>query len=122
MRFDEVLLERLARAALLVLYDGINTAIDAENTAFSGSDPTDDSAFWVAIGRTDPGAEAEHIASDNFYVGHVPSLIDAPVDRYPNIATMAYQADPRVSQDDWADQYMVHLAVEIMVRALCDSD
>lgn len=122
MDMSEVQLERLTRAALLLLFENLNTEIDAQNTAWAGGGELDDPAFWVALNRTNPVIQAEHIADENFYPGHVPSLIDAPVEKYPNISVMAYQADPLAAQDDWADQFSVKVAVEIMVKAISTTD
>src|SRR5574337_189383 len=121
--FDEVQLERLMRAATLLLYNNLNNEISTQNTNWgSGSGDLDDTQFWTALGRSNPGISAEQIEAGNFYPGHVPSLIDAPIDKYPNVSVMAYQADALPNADDWSEQYMAHLAVEIMCKALCDSD
>jgi len=125
MDMTEIQLERLTRAAVLLLADnttGINVEIDDQNTSWGGGGELDDPQFWTALGLTDPEAQVEHIEQGNFYPGHVPSLMDAPIDKYPNLAVMANRADALPSTDDWAEQYAVGLAVEIMCRAECSSD
>jgi hypothetical protein len=119
----EVQLERVARAAIKILYDGLNTEIAAQNTAFDATaNWWDEGTFWASIGQDARMITVETIADGNFYVGHVPSLIDAPLDRYPNVAAMAYNAAPMPSTDDHMDQFQLSLAVEIMCRGESTSD
>lgn len=123
MLMDEVQLERVARAAIKVLYDGLNTEIGVQNNTWADSDAWwDDSTFWTSIGQADREITVETISNGNFYVGHNPSLIDAPIDRYPNVAAMAYQGDVIPSTDDHQDQYALNLAIEIMCKAECTAE
>lgn len=110
----QVELERLARAVLETMFAGINSQIAAQNTLWDARD----ASFATALGRTDPQISAETIENENFYVGHVPSLINADLERYPNIAVMAYTATPNPGSGyDWSEDYVVTLAVEIMCRS-----
>lgn len=113
---SQVELERIARAAMKRLYDGLNTEITAQASAWS----TEDAAFAAATGRTPTTITLEPVSSENFYVGHRPSLIDAPIEKYPNCAVMAFTADPVQSTDDWQEQFTIRLAVEVMVKATED--
>jgi len=61
--------------------------------------------------------ETEMIEPENFYHGHRPSLIDAPVSAYPNCSVMAYSASPVISDLDWEDRYTVKLFVELMCKS-----
>ncbi len=125
MDMSEIQLERLTRAAILLLADsssGINSEISNQNTAWGGGGDLDDPQFWTALNQTDPEAQVEEIELENFYPGHVPSLIDAPIDKYPNLAVLTYRADAIPSADDWSEQYMVNLAVEVMCKAEGASD
>lgn len=119
---SEIALERLERAVLLLLFQNLNTQIAAQNTSYAGAGDLDDPAFWAALGRTNPTIQAEPIANANFYPGHVPSLIDAPIDRYPNVAVMAFRADVVPSDDDWAESYLTQVAVEIMCKFVSTAD
>lgn len=122
METSEVQLERIARAAIKILYDGLNTEIAAQNSTWGATaNWWDDASFWTSIGQETRSITVETIQADNFYVGHVPSLIDAPIDRYPNVCALAYSGDIIPSTDDWSEQYAVMLAVEIMVKAECDA-
>lgn len=109
----ELGLEQIARKTLLTLYSGLNDSIDAVNTLWA----TRDATFWAALGETDPDISAEHVPSGSFYTGHIPSLIDAPVEKYPNIAVIAYSSMPGSSQDDSAEQRPTTVAVELMVKS-----
>jgi len=54
----------------------------------------------------------------NFYYGHRPSLIEAPVGNYPNCAVMCERAEPMPAMG--GDHFAVYsdmLAIEIMVKA-----
>lgn len=61
----------------------------------------------------------ERIQAQNVHEGHWPSLIVAPVDRYPNLAVMAYRATPTPDSAslDHGTVYADNLRVEVMVRA-----
>jgi hypothetical protein len=120
MDMSEIQLERLTRAAVLLLADeesGINVEIANQNMSWGGMGELDDPQFWASLGQTDPQAQVETIELANFYPGHVPSLIDAPIDKYPNIAVLTYRADSLPSTDDWAEQFTVNLAIEVMCKA-----
>lgn len=110
---EELGLEQIARQTLMILYANINSAIAAVNTLWDARD----SAFYTALGRTDPSHTVETVAPENFYVGHVPSLIDAPVTKYPNVAVMASESRPGGSTDDNAELRPTTVAVELMVKS-----
>jgi len=64
--------------------------------------------------------DVEMIMPENFYHGHRPSLIDAPVEAYPNCSVMAFSASPQISDWDHEDRYSLRLFVELMCKS--DSD
>jgi len=104
----------IQRDALVVLFDNLNDKIADLTPAWVARDTAD----YARLGRPAPGFTYEPVADINFYPGHVPSLINAPVERYPNVSTIAYQADPKRSSDDWGENYTVLLNIEIMCKSL----
>src|SRR5574341_570863 len=111
----------LERAAILLLANG-TSGVNSVITARTATWASEDSTFYTAIGRPNPNITVESIAAGNFYPGHIPSLIEAPLDRYPNIAAIASRGDNIPSTDDWAEQYAIGLAIEIMCKAVSTSD
>ena len=108
-----IALNKIQQAALRILFEGLNAEITVQNGVFDITD----GEFFAAIGQTDPNINAEQIPPDNFYAGHIPSLLKAEISKYPNVACIASQATPQRSTDDWGDMYNVSLAVELMARS-----
>lgn len=110
--------EQIQRAALYVLHKTINEAIGLVQAAWVASDTEHATVF----GNTYIPTILEPIQNKNFHEGHRPSLINAPVDRYPNVAVMAYRATPAPGTDlfDHQENYRVSLAVEVMVKAMSE--
>lgn len=108
-------LEQIERAAFTLLVEKLNDAL-AEMESFMAQSDED---VATLLGRPHTATVLEPIELDNFHEGHRPSLIDAPVDAYPNISVMAVRAVP--SPDDAAfDQlssYRDVLFIEMMARA-----
>lgn len=106
-------LETVQRAALVVLFDGLNNMISSMNSTWA----SEDTAFMGELGRPAPGFTVETISNDNFYSGTIPSLINAPISKYPNLCVVCYRADPKISSDDLGENYTHTLAVEIMCKS-----
>lgn len=106
--------EDIGRQTIKILYDNLNNKI----TSLSSGWATADAAYFTSIGRTNPGITVETIDSSNFYPGVVPSLINAPIENYPNVAAFAYLANPQISRDDNADFLTVALRIEVMVKSV----
>jgi hypothetical protein len=113
---DRLELEQIGREVIVMLHTQLNDRIE-DQAMFWGSRDED---FAQRMGTDNPGVVVESIPTDNFYVGSVPSLIEAPVDKYPNCAAYAYSASPQLSDDDNADIYEVRVAVEIMCKSVTD--
>lgn len=113
----EIGLEKIQRSALLLLFDHINDAIDAQETDWIARDVD----FYGHLGRPAPDFSIEAIPPENFYPGHIPSLLDAAdngeLDKYPNLSAIAYLARPQGWSDDNADAYAETLAIEIMTKS-----
>lgn len=112
---NRVELEEIYRQVILVLYDGLNNEIDELQAEWTARDQQ----FWALMDR-EREIEVEHIESNNFYPGHTPSLINAPVERYPNCSAYTFQARPQGSGDDQGEMYDVRLAVEVMCKSSLD--
>jgi hypothetical protein len=111
-------LERLQRAGLLLLVKNLNAMIDAINAEWA----TRDTDFFTAIGRPRQAVVVEHVAPEHFYPGHKPSLMQSPIENYPNCSVMAYQANARSGGDDHGQQFDLRFAAEILVRSIVDEE
>lgn len=106
-------LELVQRNALVVLYEGLNNMIASLNPTWAA----EDDALMAALGRGNATWTVEQIANENFYPGTIPSLINAPIEKYPNVCVVCYTATPPESQDDTGELYNHVMAVEIMVKS-----
>ncbi len=106
-------LELVQRNALVVLFDGLNDMITAMNATWSA----EDDALMAALGRGNADWTVEQIANENFYPGTIPSLINAPIGKYPNVCAVCYTGNPPDSTDDQGELYTHALAIEIMVKS-----
>jgi len=108
-------LEEIQRSAFFVLFDTLNVAIAKVNDAWVASDES----FALHTGRPFVPVLTEAVLPDNFIEGHRPSLIEAPIDNYPNVSVMAYRASPGPGSElyDHQEKYRVNLVVETMVKA-----
>ena len=106
-------LELVQRQALLVLFDGLNDMITTMNPTWQA----EDDALLAALGRGNATWTVEQIANENFYPGTIPSLINAPIEKYPNVCVICYRGDPKTSSDDLGENYTHTLVVEIMCRS-----
>lgn len=111
-------LEEIQRAALLVLADTLNDAIGLVEAAWADSDQS----FAERMGRAYTPVVLERVQPENFHEGYRPSLINAPVEQYPNVAAMAYRATPGPGTElyDHQEKYRVALVIEMMVKAMSD--
>jgi hypothetical protein len=110
--------ERLERGAIRFLSARLNAQIAAEEAEWAA----EDADFANAMGRDLFPVTLEEIGAENFYAGHQPTLIEAPIDRYPNVTAMAFRADNVNDNNDHMDKFMISLAVEIMVKAIGPTD
>jgi hypothetical protein len=113
-------LEEIQRAALIRLFSHLNTALD-ERAAVKEEE---DRLLADFLGRPYEPVELEHVRPENFYEGHRPSLIRAPVEAYPNVSVWAVrgQPHPESAESDHTDVNNVLLYVEIMCKSLADEE
>ena len=106
-------LEMLSRQACLILAANINAALTDQETIWAA----DDIAFAAIIPSVLVPVVLERFSAANIVPGHRPSLIDAPLSRYPNISCMAYASRPGIEQMDQVDSLACTLQIEAMVKA-----
>jgi hypothetical protein len=115
-------LEALQTAALVLMHDQINDAIaDAE-----AAGQARDAALGERLGIEMPEIELERVdltphgssPTGNIYFGHRPSLINADINGYPNIAIIADRFDPLGGGIDQGYDLLDRLRIEIMVKGL----
>lgn len=106
--------ELIQRKAIIVLYEHLNNKIAEMSSTWSSED--DD--FWTALDRGNEDWFVEPIEDFNFYAGTIPSLINAPVENYPNVCAICYLGTPPNSFDDDGELYNHTLAIEVMVKSL----
>lgn len=111
-------LEQTQRSAFLTLFDFLNVAIDFVESNWAASDLE----FAAHIGIPLLPFTLERIEPQNFYEGHRPSLIQAPVEKYPNVSIWCVRSSPHPESDmsDNVDVWNNLLYVEIMCKSLLD--
>jgi hypothetical protein len=108
-------LERVGRETLIILMETLNDELANQDVIWA---PLDED---LANRRGVPYSPItlETIAPENFHLGHRPSLIEAPVEGYPNVSVITDRAGPSPFEAaDQMDDYMLRLAVEIMVKSI----
>jgi len=110
--------EIIQRQAIVVLFNYLNTTISSMNSTWSSED--DD--FWSSLNRGNQDWFIEPINDANFYAGTIPSLINAPITKYPNVCAICYIANPPLSSDDDGEFYNNLLAIEVMVKSLISEE
>lgn len=106
--------ELIQREAILVLFNDLNNMI----LSMSGNWQSEDQEYWSALNRGNQSWFVETIEDFNFYAGNIPSLINAPIDNYPNVSAICYIANPPGSTDDHGEFYNNVLAIEVMVKSV----
>jgi len=111
-------LEAIQREAFRVFFDQLNGAIDQIADFMA---PRDE-ALAAHVGSEYVPTVIEHVAPENFYEGHRPSLISAPVTAYPNLAVWAVRSvpAPESAQLDQISVSRTLLYVECMVKSAAD--
>jgi hypothetical protein len=112
-------LEQIGRAILSQLYAGLNAEITASNALWTSRDVE----FAAETGLVVPPITLEAVANGNFHHGHIPSLIDAPIEKYPNVAVLAASARPTSDHGiDQGEEYVVTAYVETMIKSLVSQE
>lgn len=110
-------LEIVERAAFLKLFTFVNDALDEVDARWAESDET----FADFVGIPYVPIVCEKISLDplNFYEGHRPSLIQAPIQNYPNVSVWGVRSNPHPESvlSDHTNIYNNLFYVEIMCKA-----
>lgn len=111
-------MEHIQRAALYVVMQEVNPALVRVAAAWSQSD--EDLAELRDVDYVP--TVLEPVELEHFYDGHRPSLIGAPIDKYPNVSVMVGRTtiSPGSGQYDHQSAYRVPMLVEVMVKATED--
>jgi hypothetical protein len=106
--------ELIQRQAIIVLYNHLNTKIAEMNGVWA----QEDADFYSALNLGNVDFFVEPIEDFNFYAGTIPSLINAPIENYPNVCAICYFGNVPSSSDDTGELYNATLGIEIMVKSL----
>lgn len=110
--------ERIGKAAFRQLVLGVNDQIAIVEAEWT----TDDSDLATLLGRPFGPITVERIAKANMHYGHIPSLVEAPIGKYPNLAVFAYDSK---TAPGWADQEEaenITFYVEVMCKSETDEE
>jgi hypothetical protein len=113
-------LEYVQRQALVCLIRELNDEILIVQEAWNSSDEE-----MAEMREMDYVATIlEPVDLQDFHEGHRPSLISAPIERYPNVSVMCNRANPAAGSEqyDHMNVYRDALYVDIMVKAQPTSD
>jgi hypothetical protein len=109
-------LELIEQAALKIIYNELNNELALIEEAWKAKDLE----LNQLIGADPIEVTLERIEDGSFYQGHVPSLIEAPIDKYPNVAVICGDSNPYEGENDYDqfNNYTNSLAIEIMCKSL----
>jgi len=110
-------LERVQVAAWRLLTLNLNDEIDLLEAAWADID--EDTAEIAGVDPLDhEPITVEHIATADFFRGHRPSVLAAPMDRFPAVAVLCSQSrwNPLLDSDQGESQN-ISMAIELVVRS-----
>ena len=108
--------EQIQRAIFFTLFENLNDSIALIESYMH----TSDQEFADRTNRLVALTTIEPVDPEDFHEGHVPSLISAPIDNYPNVAVISVRSSPAAASDqlDQQDAYLDQIAVEVMVKSI----
>lgn len=108
-------MEDVARSVLAHLRANLPAAIIAQTSLWGAKDVS----FASDMGVEYEPIILEGIEDGNWHYGHIPSLINAPVHKYPNLAVLVgeMQSIPDLSIDQ-ADEHQYPIGIEVMCKDL----
>lgn len=110
-------MEKIQRQALLILANmslGLNTQITAMQPTWTA----EDDQLYAELGRPNPDWTVEQIQAANFHPGTSKGILKWPVEKFPNVCTICYQAfSPNDDNNDQGEFYSDRLAIEIAVKS-----
>lgn len=112
-------LGQLAREGFIVLRSVLNEQLEQQAEYWA---PLDEELATICEVDYSP-LTLEAIENPNFYLGHKPSLIEAPIEKYPNVAVDADRAGSSGSDLlDHASTFGISLYVEFMVKSIVSEE
>ena len=91
------------------------------NTQITSMQPTwtaEDDQLYAALGRPNPDWTVEQVLSENFHPGTSKGILKWPVEKFPNVCSICYQAfSPNDDNNDQGEMYSDRLAIEIAVKS-----
>lgn len=108
--------EDLQLAIYSQLFQRINDYVAAEETR---GQTVVDAALTALNGRVQVPVTLELFDSGSIHFGHRPSMIEAPVERYPSMSVMTYNATPAASNAtaDYGHSLGLRTAIEAIVKS-----
>lgn len=107
-------MEQIAREALIVLIETLGDELKYQEEIWEPLDKE----LAEKRGMDFETVTLETVELENFYPGHVPSLINAPIEKYPNVSVEADRAGASTNNTlDQATTYGISLYVEFMVTS-----
>lgn len=107
----EIGMERVTREVIVLLTNNLGAALDTEDAKWV----TLDQQLATLLHTDYVKCVSDKPSPENFHPGHRPSLIEAPIEGFPNVSAMAYQS---LASSDIGDQYegsKITLFIEAMV-------
>lgn len=101
------------RAAQLILLEGVNDELAAQEELWAGSDLALQELLGGGPGQTD----LERFETTAFHAGPHKSFLKAPPAAFPNVSVMAYYTQPEAVQFDQIDNMQLRLYVEVICKA-----
>ncbi len=110
-------MEKIQREALLILAN-MSTGLNAQIASMQATWTAEDDQLYAALGRPNPDWTVETVQMKNFHPGTSRGILKWPLDRFPNVCTICYQAfSPNGDDNDQGEFYSDRLAIEIAVKA-----
>jgi hypothetical protein len=107
-------MERLSRDIGRYLLPILNDQIAAATSLWAPEDAT----FAAEFNKPYVPVVLEEMKPENYHFGHIPSLIEAPLDKYPNIAIMCAEMSSVPDSFDQGDEFSFNTFIEIMVKSV----
>lgn len=106
-------LEEIGHGVLLQLSASVNRELVLQTSAWAPYDV----AFSQEFGYEYFPTLLETIDPAHMYLGHVPTLIDAPPTDFPNLSVLASDSTLAPSMPDQTLEYLINFYVELMVKS-----
>lgn len=105
--------ERITREMLIVMVDNLNTQLGVEDAKWT----TLDAELAQKLEIEYVPCLSNKVEKPNFYFGHRPSLIEAPVISYPNVSVYTNRTVASADQGDHMEGFQISVGIEAMCIA-----